>query len=562
MNISGGKALVKTLGKFGIKYVMGVPGGQSFQIYQGIVEEPEIQHIMFRCERCAVFAADAYARISCRPGVCDAVAGPGVANMIPGVAEAWGASIPIIAITSDIHSWMSDKNAMLECDQMALLKPFVKKSFNIIHVQRIPETLRKAFRIACSGRPGPININIPADVLEAEIDFNNQIYAIQEFEKFPAMRTAPDPVKIKESIDLISKSKLPVMFAGGGAVTSQAFNEVAEFAELLGIPIITSIMGKGIIPEDHPLSLGVGAAICVGGFRTYYLSAYEILSKADLIIYIGCKTDQYSTANWSIPSNKRIIQIDIDPQEIGRNFDVNVAVVGDAKIALQLIIDGLKTKFQKKSLRNFPITNLIRTLKQNKEISLKMNSDEIPVSPHRVIKEIQEFLGKDGILIADASLSSFWGGIFYSVRSSGRVFIAPRGFGGLGFGLPATIGAKIAAPKKQVLGIGGDFSFMYSLHELETADRIGISLVYMILNDVGMGWVEKDFCMSGGKPVSLEVKPLDYAKIAEDFNCLGLSVERPGEIKDALKEAFNSGRPAIIDIRTKSELPVGGKSLN
>jgi len=552
LKFSGGTIVAKLLRSLGVSYVFGMPGGQTLPIYMGILDEhPHMRHVLFRCEKCAVYAADAYARVSSRPGVCDGTVGPGATNMVSGVAEAWGASIPLIVMTSDIHTWMVGKWASQECDQMAMMKPFVKAGFYLSRTDRIADAVQKAFRIATTGRPGPVHLDFPMDVVMDEAEFDPDLQVDVEHSHYPSVRTAPDSDSVNKASELILRAERPVLVAGGGVVTSGAWDELRRLAELLAIPVVTTIMGKGSMPEDHPLSLGVGGS-------SGKTCANKAMSDADLVVFVGCKTGQFATMNWTLPRpGTRIVHVDVDPGEIGRNFPTDVGVVGDARLSLKALVDRLKEMMTFKSSCVAPrLEEVRRAVKVWRDsVEPRMVSDEVPIRPTRLVREMRRFLSDDAILTCDASLASFWGAIFFDVRRAGRYFLAPRGMAGIGAGFSFALGAKVAAADRQVMGLGGDGGFGMSLHELETARRMNLPVVYAVLNDSALGWIKLGELATFKRTISADFTQLDFSKIAEAFGCNGIRVERPGEIAEAISDGFRSGVPTVLDVVTGVELP-------
>lgn len=556
---SGGAAVAKLLSEYGVEYMFGMPGGQTLPIYDGLYDLKKTRHILVHDEKCGVFMADAYARFSFKPGVCDATVGPGTTNLVSGVAEAWGNSIPIVVITSDIDSRDAQRGVSQECDQLAVLRPFTKASIKVEQIHKLPELTRKAFRIAVTGRPGPVHLDFPQEVLQGKRDFDD-LYAENDCGRFPARRTQPEDSRVIEAVRLIEKSERPVIVAGGGAILSQAWDEVTELAELLGAPVSTTITGKGAIPETHPLSTGIM------GRQGYREPADIAVEEADVLIAVGCKFAQIATDNWNLikPATK-IIQIDIDPAEIGRVYSTAVSMTADAKLGLKSLISALKTYFRKKSNQDTEWMRRISTSKKEwkDQNTPFMTSDAIPIKPQRIFKEIREVLGQEGILVSDTSFTGAFAAAYFDVVRSGRTFYQQRGMAGIGGGLPAAIGTKLAVGNKLVVGIGGDGSFGYHVSELETAKRYDLPIVYVVSNNNSLGWMKySQEKYHSKKIISSEFSKIDFAKVSESYGCFGRAVERPSEIKPALEEAVSSGIPAVIDVQVDlyTVPPIGRKS--
>jgi acetolactate synthase-1/2/3 large subunit len=540
--------------EYGARYMFGMVGGQHYPIYVGISElSPDIQHVGFRCEKCAAFAAYAYALVTGRPGLCDGTVGPGATNMVSGVAEAWAASVPLIAVSGDVPTSDVGKWAAQECDMTGIMRPFTKKVLRVERPDKVPESVRAAFRIATTGRPGPVHMIFPADVLAADCDFRDSLYIEPECGVYPARRPAPDPAAIARATDAILAADKPVLFAGGGVLSSGASQELVELAELLCAPVATSMMGKGSIPEDHPLSVGAAVTFYTPE-AVYQLRGHRLMAETDLAIFVGTRTDEAATAKWRMPPpGTPCVHLDIDPHEIGRNYPVVAGLVTDAKLGLRALAESLRSHIQSRPLEAQARYNEIRQAVAGwrQVVSPKLNSSEVPVTGHRVVREIQSVLDPEGILVTDASLVPYYSAGFFDVGRAGRAFISPRGLGSLGAGLPFTIGAKLAAPERPVIGIGGDGGFAMSLHELETMKRAKVNAVFVVLNNACLGYG----VMTLEPAVSLHFEPVAYAKAAEAFGCFGIRVERPEELGDALRVALAADCPAVVEVIAATEMP-------
>lgn len=555
--MNAGKAVAVMFKEYGARYMFGMPGGQHYPIYVGISElSPDIQHIGFRCEKCAAFAAYAYALVTGRPGLCDGTVGPGATNMVSGVAEAWAASVPLIAVSGDVLTAHVGKWAAQECDMTGMMRSFTKEVIRVERTDKIPEAVRAAFRIATTGRPGPVHLIFPADVLAADYDFRDSLYVEPECGVYPARRPGPDPAAIARATDAILAAAKPVLFAGGGVLSSGASQELIELAELLCAPVATSMMGKGSIPEDHPLSIGAAFTFwlpeCV-----YNLRGHKLMAEADLVVFVGSRTDEAATGVWRMPRpGTPCVHIDIDPHEIGRNYPVVAGVVADAKLGLRALVESLRERIQPRPLEaQARYHEIHRTVAEWREVVRpKLNSSEVPITGHRVVREIQGVLDREGILVTDASLVPYYSAGFFDVHRAGRAFVSPRGLGSLGAGLPFTIGAKLGAPERQVVGIAGDGGFAMALHEMETMRRAKVVAVFVVLNNSCLG--QGVATLKPGVPaVSLYYGPVHYAKAAEAFGCLGIRVERPENLRDALQVALAADRPALVEVMAATEMP-------
>ncbi len=550
--MNAGQAVAAMLCDYGVRYMFGMPGGQHFPIYAGIAERrPAIDHLSFRSEKNAAFAAYAYAQVTGRPGVCDGTVGPGVTNLVSGIAEAWAASIPVIAISGDVPTSRVGKWAAQEVDMRSVLKPFTKAVLRVERADKIPETVRMAFRVATSGRPGPVHLVFPADILAAELDDRDDLAVEAECSVFPSRRSGPDPVAIERAADLLAGAQRPLVFAGGGVLTSGASAGLIALAELLSAPVATSMMGKGSIPEDHPLA--IGAAVTFFDPRgVYQMRGHRFVADADLVLFVGTRTDEAATAVWTMPRpGVRAIHIDIDPVEIGRNYPVEVGIVADAKLALSALVAALQTRRIRSDGSQRRAAIRVAVEEWWRAVRPKLESNEVPITGHRVVHELRQLLDPEAIVVTDASLVPYYTGAFFDVRRAGRAYVSPRGLGSLGSSLPMTIGAKLGAPERQVVGFGGDGGFAMAFAELETMRRTGLHATYVLLNNSALGYG----VMTLKPDISQRYEDVDYTRAAEAFGWLGMRVSRPADLGDALRSALAADRPALVEVISAIEMP-------
>ncbi len=556
VKVNAGKAIAELLHRYEVEYVFGLPGGETLSFYDGIRElQPDMKHVLVRDERNGAFMAEGYARFSYKPGVCDGSVGPGTLNMLTGVAEAYYSSTPVVVLAGDVATAFVGRNPAHECDQMRIFKPILKWGKRVDRADKIPDALRKAFRIATSGKPGPVLLDFPEDVLLSGTVDQKDLFIEEGCGVYPSTRVSPDRIRIKEAARLLLKSERPVMFVGGGAIISQAYEEVLSLATLLVAPVATAMMGKGVIPETHPLSVGTP-----GTYGSKF--ANDVVRHADVVLVIGSRLTDYDTAKYAIPSaNHTIIQIDVNPDEIGKVYPARVALVGDAKLTLQALTSTIKEKMGKETKQLGEMPRVKELSKLRKEwldmMAPKINSDKFPCTPHRIIKEIRKYLSGEDILVADASTAGLWTAMLYQIPRAGRYYALPRGIAPIGYGFPAAIGAKFAAPKKRVLSFIGDGGFGLSLTELDTAVTTNTQLTVVVHNNYSLGFIKfAQNAMFGGRTLSVDYrKELDYSKIAQAYGCFGRRIEKPSEIFDALKEAEQSGKPSVIDVpEDQSEL--------
>jgi acetolactate synthase-1/2/3 large subunit len=550
MRLNGGQLVVEMLKAYGVRYIFGVPGDTSIAFYDALCQaQEEITYVLTRDERSAAFMADVYARVSFRPGVCEGPSGAGATYLASGLGEPHASSIPVIALNSDTPVAKEDCNVLTALDQPALFAPITKWSTLVKQADRIPDVMRQAFRIATSGRPGAVQITLPMDVL-AEETSAPPLHAEESCQSYPCYRTRPDPAAVERAADLLLRASQPVIVAGGGAVTSRAWAELTALAEALGAPVGTSICGKGAIAEDHPLSMGVVGS---NGRRPY---ANKVLQAADLVLYVGCKTDSVTTAGWTLPpltTDQTILHLDVDPTEIGRNYPTTVGLVGDAKLGLADLLTAVCSRCAQP--RSNPLTGLIDEISAFwADFEVKAAATAVPIKPQRVIQALAHLLPADSIVIADAGTPTPFSAA-YLRSAAGRQVIIPRGYGGLGYAIPGVVGAKLARPQATVVGLMGDGSFGMSVGELETVGRLGLPVTIIQFNNACFGCIKVSqelFC--DGRCFGVDFSAdTDHAAIARGFGLRGVRVEKPEEVEPALQEALSAGRPTFIDIVTESE---------
>lgn len=550
MERSGGQIVVEMLKAYGVRHIFGVPGDTGLAFYNALCQEQgAITHVLARDERSAAFMADVYARVGFRPGVCEGPSGAGATYLAAGLAEAHASSIPVIAINSDTPIAQEGRNILTALDQPALFAPITKWSTLVKQVGHIPDIMRRAFRIATSGRPGAVQITIPMDVLEEKAT-TCLLHAEEPCRAYPSFRARPDPVAVERAADLLSQAVQPVIVAGGGVVTSGAWDELTALAEALGAPVGTSICGKGAIAENHPLSMGVVGS---NGRRPY---ANALLQAADLIFYVGCKTDSVTTAGWTLPpiaTDQAILHLDVDPTEVGRNYPTAVGLVGDARLGLADLLTAIRARGGRP--RPNPLDRMADEIAAFwAEFHAKATALSTPIKPQRVIHTLAHLLPANSIVIADAGTPTPFTAA-YLRSAAGRRVIIPRGYGGLGYAIPGAVGAKLARPEATVVALMGDGSFGMSAGELETIARLRLPVVIVQFNNGCFGWIKVSQALSyDGRCFGVDFSAdTDYAGIARGFGLRGVRVERPEEIESALREALEADQPTFIDIVTECE---------
>ena len=533
------------LADYGVTAVFGVPGGQTLPLYYGILDEGNrIRHILMKDEIDATFAADAYARISGGIGVCDATAGCGAIKFISGLAEAYNTSIPVIAIGSEMEGdWLAGRyrgTGSQVVDSKEVLKPVTKWQACLPHVNKMPELVQTAAQMAVSGRPGPVFIECPWRPFREEYtgpDYESN----RKLASLPAHRPTPSRDEIDEAIQVLKEAKRPVMLLGGGAWRSGARAEITALAERMAMPVAASLTGKGVLPENHPLSLGVVGSL--GGNDV----SRKMVEEADVILAIGFKFSQNSTYGWTIPrKGQKEIRIDIDETEMNKLHTTDVGLVGDAKATLQLLLDRLDAQRDPTAVEK-EIAELYRAWREKNRPTVE--ADDC-ITPQRVVSLLNELCGDDTILACDASFSCGWAGSFFDVYGARRT-ILPRGAGGLGYGLPAGIGAAAARPGSKVVVLTGDGGLNYCLGEMAVLHEQNMDVKVVVLNNSILGWIKwYEAAMWDGRFTEVDTETIDYAAVARGLNCKGISIRDPRTLREELKTALELEGPVVIDITT------------
>lgn len=542
--MNGGRALAKMIGLANSGPCFGMGGFQLLPFYEGMRAEG-LQHFLINDERCGAFAADAYARVSGRPGLCDATLGPGATNLVTGLAESLNAGIPVIALIGDTHRAHSWKNMTQECRQVDILKPVAKEIIRVELVERIPELVRRAFSVATSGRPGPVVMDIPEDIAHADHAFQDSDFFLdQATTTFPAYRMRPGESELDRAAGIIRTSRRPILLAGGGIHISGACKALLSFAERQEIPVAHTMSGKGSIPCSHHLSAGI--------FGRYFRVANDFIADSDCIIAVGCKLGEIATRRYDLfKRGARIIQIDNVAEEIGRTTPVELGLWGDARetlIALEILLAD--TDSATLTERRKGAVELQNSLARWREkANDRYTSAEIPINMGRLIGDLRNQLPDDGILIADGGFAAHWTSLLFDTRVAGRHYIANRGLASIGYGLPGCIGAQLAAPDKIVVGITGDGGLNMTIGELETARRVGANVILVVVNNAASGYVKALQHAMYGFTQSSDLIEMNYAEIARSMNCHGIRVEDPEQLGAAFSNAIRlRDRPTVIDV--------------
>jgi acetolactate synthase-1/2/3 large subunit len=548
----GADLLVKCLLQEGARFIFGIPGGQLCPILDGIRRfghEAGLQFVMTRHEQAAGHMADAYARVTGSPGVCIGTVGPGAADLVPGVYPAWADSIPMVVLTAQNQTWKSypDRGSMQSLDQIGLFAPITKWNARVTHWRRIPELVQRAFRVAVSGRPRPVHLDLHVDVLMETGDEASLAFGPLPPERYrPEQGPVAQPDLVDQAARMLVDAERPLIHPGGGVLRSGAWDEVRELAEYLSAPVTTSQAACGVLPENHPLCL------IAGGY-----GALGAQAMADVVLLVGGRLGDVDFWGrppfWGEPDQQRLIQVDIDPGSVGLNRPVDLVLVGDAKATLSSLIEGVKGLTA--PLAERPDMAEYRAAQETWEAQFETQaaSDRKPIHPLRLARDVRAFFPDDAIFVVDGGNTTLW------ARYMNRVY-EPRSFlwaadsGHLGTGLPYAIGAKLARPNRMVYAICGDGAFGLTFQELETAARLDLPLVAIVANDRQWGMIKAtQMAAYDARYIGVDFDDVRYDRVAQAMGCWGERVEDPEQITPALERAMASNRPAVVDVVIDSE---------
>ncbi len=545
--MSGAKALLESLEQQNVNVIFGILGGAILPIYDALCGNEKIRHILARHEQGAAHAAEGYARASGRVGVCMATSGPGATNLVTGIANAYMDSSPMIAITGQVpstsvnSSYMIGRDAFQEADIIGITTPITKHNYQPRSIAEIQPMVNAAFYIASTGRPGPVLIDMPKNI-QSDIGNVEKIETIEARGYKPVLQ--PDLAKISEAANLLASAERPIILAGGGTIISNASDELMQMSDLLMAPVATTFMGKGAFPEVHPLSIG---SIGMHGNP----AANRLIGEADVLLAVGTRFSDRATANLDsfVPDAKKI-HIDIDAAEIGKNVEVDLAIIGDAKISLKLLHTNLVKKLKKNQAS--PWAKRVKEAKELLSPLLKDRPKE--VVPKALLTELRKLLPTDTIVTTEVGQNQMWSALYFQALKP-RTFISSGGLGTMGFGFPAAIGAKVACPDRPVVDIAGDGSFIMTEQELACSVNDKIPVTVIVLNNSVLGMVAQWQRMLYNRrymAVNLGKTP-DFVKLAEAYGAQGLRATSIEEFQKAVKTALKSEVTTVIDVPIGSE---------
>ncbi|XWN33989.1 MAG: thiamine pyrophosphate-binding protein [Devosia sp.] len=552
----GADILVEMLIGYGVDTLFGVPGDTNVPLYEALQTRTDhITHVMARDERSAGFMADAYGRFTDKPAVVECPSGAGAMYTLPPIAESNASSIPVILLTIDIPLPGEGRGVLTELDCAKLFEPVTKMSVQIKRAEKIPEIIRRAFRVATSGKPGAVHLQIPEDLLLVDVDpAAISLHVEEDCMTFPAFPTRPAPGRVEALIALLDAAKKPLIVSGGGVIRSCAGEDLRAVAERLNIPVCTTMTGQPTMPDDHPLAMGV---IGDNGFHPH---ANRSMEESDFVLFVGSKMGSVVTIGWTFPKltlHKRVAQIDIDPDIVANNYENTISVVGDARLVLQDVLAAVPDTFD--TAVHQPWVDHLNTMRAHfwANAEALLGDDRVPLRPERAVRAFNEALeasGEPALIYCDAGTPTPHMTRFLKINDPRTRLAIPRAFGGLGSALPATVGAWRADPKRRPIGMFGDGSFGMTVGELETLVRLAIPAILILFNNGHFGWIKGLHRLKGhNQTFGVDFTPPRGQAIAEAFDMKAWTAKTPSELDAALADAFAYKKgPAFIDVHVES----------
>jgi acetolactate synthase I/II/III large subunit len=543
MKMNGAQIFLECLKREGVKHIFGYPGGVVLDIYDELTRHPDIQHILVRHEQAAAHAADGYARASSQVGVALVTSGPGATNTVTGIASAYMDSIPIVVFTGQVPTALIGNDAFQEVDIVGITRPCTKHNYLVKDVKELAHTVHEAFHIARSGRPGPVLVDLPKDVIQATtVPKYPETIKIKSYN--PTYHA--NPRQVKRALDLILTAKKPVLYTGGGIILSNSSNELLKFAETLQIPVTSTLMGLGGFPGDNPLWMGM-----LGMHGTY--CANMAVSEADVLIAVGARFDDRVTGKLSdFAPHAKIVHIDIDPSSISKNVAVDIPIVGDCKDTLKQLNDLLATKTGHDWLQmRRPWLDTVNTWE--KEHPLTYAWSDTVIKPQYVVEKLWELTKGEAYVTTEVGQNQMWAAQFYKFKRP-RQLMTSGGLGVMGYGFPAAMGVQVARPDAIVIDIAGDGSIQMNIQELITVVNNQLPVKIAILNNTYLGMVRQWQQLFYGRRYSATpMTAPDFVKLAEAYGAVGLRATKPSEVVPVIQEALDTPRPVIMDFKVEPE---------
>lgn len=544
--MNGAEALVRMLQMNGVKHIFGLCGDTSLPFYDALARlDHGIDHILTRDERSAAYMADGYARVTGRAGVCEGPSGGGATYLLPGIVEANESSIAVLGLTSDVSVGARGRFPLTELDQQSLYRPLTKWNTTVDRVDQIPGAVRGAFRAMTTGRPGAAHICLPYDLQKQDIDAS-EVWAQEGHDRYPSLRARPDPGDIERAAGMLVAARAPVIICGGGVVIAGACAALERLATMLNAPVCTTVSGKGALADTHPLNAGVV------GTNGGVLATREVVMRADLVLFAGARAGSTTTEHWKYPARGvPILHIDVDAMTIGTNYRTDVAMVGDALLALEDLAACVQARLAHRPANaadGRAIAARARATKMDAFARLAA-STEAPIKPERVVDALNRLMPANAILVADPGTPCPYFSAYFQAPQAGRHFITNRAHGALGFAMSAGVGAAFGRPEAMVVACMGDGSFNFTCGELETIVRRGVPLKMVVFSNTVFGWIKASQKTGyGERYFSVDFDRTDHARVAEAFGVKSWRVEDPREVETTLKAALAHEGPALVDV--------------
>ncbi len=548
--MQGAELLVKMLEAHDVRNIFGLPGDTSMAFYDALKDSRSIRHIMGRDERSCGYMADAYARLSGRPGVTEAPSGGGAAYLYPAVLEADGSSIPLVALTSDVPLSSENRGALTAMDQVAAYRTATRFTSRLTRPEFIPHSVRTAFRAATGGRMGAAHLAFPEDVLSGAVEADDDLYASPECSRFPAWRTRPDAQRLEEAAELLLHADRPLILTGGGVILSGAMEALQALAEQLGIGVVTTMDGKGSIRETHPLALGV---IGSNGGKA---ASNRTLSESDVVLAIGSNLNSTSTWGWSLLKDASVIHVDVDPNQLDNNIACEVTIQADAQLFLADLAEATRSVDNNGSRWHQWVQTAREDVQAETDSICKIRSDQPGVlHPAEVITALRGVLPDDAVIIADAGTPTPYLAAYYPTKVAGKSVYAARAHGSLGYALPAALGASVARPGSPIIAVTGDGSLGMSIGELETLMREGEGITILHLRNETFGWIKMlQRLYYSERYFSVDFDPrANYTDAARGLGASATKVTTPHSLAEALTASLEENL-SFIEVDVPAEI--------